>query len=342
MEHPSLSTPPSGSIRFNTDSSKLEIYNGDKWWEVDSTVGSNSPRWVTGGGYQPGVSNVIQYVQIPTTSNTVDFGDLTGNKIGTGTCASAIRGLWAGTGEAPSSTDVIEYIIVAEQGNAVDFGDLSAARGYATGCGDKTRGLFIGGATTPQYNKTNEIQYVTYDTKGNATDFGDYSASVYNANACSSPTRGIIAGGTAPASNNIDYVTIQSTGNSVDFGDLITAYLMGGPGTSNATRGMFGGGNYAASPTITAMVQYVHFSTLGNCADFGDLTVARDSMTAGSSATRAIWGGGRTGPPAAEALQNVMDYIEIPSLGNALDFGDLIAPTRYNMGFSNTNGGVQG
>ena len=34
-----------GSIRFNTDSSKLEIYNGEQWWEIDST----SPELQTGG-----------------------------------------------------------------------------------------------------------------------------------------------------------------------------------------------------------------------------------------------------------------------------------------------------
>ncbi len=38
-------TATSGSIRFNTDSSKMEIYNGDKWWEIDST----SPEEQTGG-----------------------------------------------------------------------------------------------------------------------------------------------------------------------------------------------------------------------------------------------------------------------------------------------------
>ena len=75
MEYSSISTPPSGSIRFNTDSRKMEIYNGDKWWEIDSTTGTDAPRWVTGGGYQPGVSNIIQYAQINTTANTVDFGD---------------------------------------------------------------------------------------------------------------------------------------------------------------------------------------------------------------------------------------------------------------------------
>ena len=44
-EHPSLETATSGSIRFNTDSSKLEIYNGEAWWEIDAT----SPELQTGG-----------------------------------------------------------------------------------------------------------------------------------------------------------------------------------------------------------------------------------------------------------------------------------------------------
>ena len=44
-EHPSLDTAPAGSIRFNTDSSKLELYNGEAWWEIDAT----SPFQNTGG-----------------------------------------------------------------------------------------------------------------------------------------------------------------------------------------------------------------------------------------------------------------------------------------------------
>ena len=337
-----LQPTPVGAFRFNTDSSKLEYYDGNQWVNISSIPGTNAPRWVTGGGYQPAVSNVIQYVQIPTTGNTVDFGDLTANKIGAGACASATRGLFAGTGEAPADTDVIEYITITTTGDAVDFGNLPSAMGYTVGTGDKTRGLFIGGADTPSYSANNEIKYVTYSSTGDTTDFGDYGLSTYNLNACSSPTRGIMAGGSSN-DNRIEYVTIQSTGNGVDFGDTIAGVrLAGAPGTGNATRGMFGGGNHGSSPTITAMIQYFQFSTLGNCADFGDLTVARNSGSAGSSATRAIWGGGRTGPPAAEALKDTMDYIEIPTLGNAVDFGNLIAATRYNSGFSNTNGGVQG
>ena len=44
IENPSLETATSGSIRFNTDSSKLEIYNGNQWWEIEAT----SPEFHTG------------------------------------------------------------------------------------------------------------------------------------------------------------------------------------------------------------------------------------------------------------------------------------------------------
>ena len=44
-EYQVIGNATSGSIRFNTDSSKLEIYNGEAWWEIDST----SPEQQTGG-----------------------------------------------------------------------------------------------------------------------------------------------------------------------------------------------------------------------------------------------------------------------------------------------------
>ena len=44
-EQSALETATSGSIRFNTDSSKLELYRGNEWVEIDST----SPDEQTGG-----------------------------------------------------------------------------------------------------------------------------------------------------------------------------------------------------------------------------------------------------------------------------------------------------
>jgi len=88
---------PAGSIRFNTDSSKMEIYNGDKWWEIDSTspaeqTGGTRGLWA--GGYAPGKINEIQYVNVDTTGNAVDFGDLTtGGHLSGGGCSNGHGGL---------------------------------------------------------------------------------------------------------------------------------------------------------------------------------------------------------------------------------------------------------
>ena len=50
----------SGSIRFNTDSSKLEIYDGNAWFEIDST----SPELLTGG--TRGLVAIYTYTQFHT------------------------------------------------------------------------------------------------------------------------------------------------------------------------------------------------------------------------------------------------------------------------------------
>ena len=85
-------TTAQGSIRFNTDSQKLEFYAQDQWWEmvIDTpalAVSSNSEagaRGVFGGGGLP-YSNVIDYINISSTGNALDFGDLiNGSRSNTG------------------------------------------------------------------------------------------------------------------------------------------------------------------------------------------------------------------------------------------------------------------
>ena len=73
MEYSSLGTPPAGSIRFNTDSAKMEIYNGEKWWEIDGRQASVRGLISNVGGE---FANGISYVELATTGNAVDFGDL--------------------------------------------------------------------------------------------------------------------------------------------------------------------------------------------------------------------------------------------------------------------------
>ena len=86
---------PPGSIRFNTDSSHLEYWNGLVWLEFEASnveLGHNNTatdifaagdsaglgtRALFGGGYAPGDVNTIDYISISTFGNAIDFGDLT-------------------------------------------------------------------------------------------------------------------------------------------------------------------------------------------------------------------------------------------------------------------------
>jgi hypothetical protein len=67
-----------GALRFNTDSQKLELYDGNQWTEIVAT----SPDSQTGGarGFAFGcVAPTFNYyyynISISTTGNAIDFGD---------------------------------------------------------------------------------------------------------------------------------------------------------------------------------------------------------------------------------------------------------------------------
>ena len=115
-------------------------------------------------------------------------------------------------------------------------------------------------------------------------------------------------------------MTIASTGtNAVDFGDLIQKGMDGaGYTVSSPTRGVFAGGDTPGAKVN--LMQYVTISTLGNAADFGDLTQLRGSVAGASNATTGIVGGG-----ASPTYFSSMDKFILASLGNAVVDGDLLA-----------------
>jgi hypothetical protein len=186
--------------------------------DIVGVAGCNSStRGVFGGGNTSSATiNVIQYVTIASTGNSIDFGDLTIATYNNSSCSSSTRGIFGGG----NSTNVIGYITIASVGNAVDFGDLTTANEYLSSCSNSTRGLFAGGSSFG-----NRIDYITIATTGNALDFGDMSTvRDYGPGACSNATRGLFAGGyTSVNLNSIVYVTIATTGNSTSFGDMTLA-----------------------------------------------------------------------------------------------------------------------
>ena len=86
------------------------------------------------------------------------------------------------------------------------------------------------------------------------------------------------------------------------------------------SRSAAGGGS---TPSNVNNIDYITIGTLGNAADFGDLTVARKPLAGSSSNTRAVFGGGNNPDPT-----NVIDYVTISTVGNATDFGDLTVARR--------------
>ena len=356
QENAPLSVTP-GAIRFNTDSMKLEYYRGGPvGFGTTTTTGewvnltTDSPDIQTGGtrGLISGGTtsstdtNQIQYVNLDTTGNAIDFGDLLSDRLGGGSLASRTRGIYAGGVQNPgdgNDTDQIQFVTIASTGNATDFGNLIGVLGYINGggSGNSTRGLFAGGATTPTYTDTDLIQYITIASTGDAVDFGDLSAAARVTNCGSSSTRSIIAGGVGH--NAIDFVTISTLGNSADFGDLFNTSLWNTGMCSNSIRGVFGPNRANADGTLDGTMSYITIATLGNAIEFGESTSTRDANGAMASPTRGVWAGGR-GPAPSETYQDVIDYVQIMSLGDAVDFGNLLAARRWGTGCSNGHGGL--
>jgi len=275
--------------------------------------------------------NTIQYIDISTTGNTTDFGDLTESKeVWDGVAGNATRSISFG-GNANGATNVIEYVNPTSAGNGTDFGDMPVndTNVALAALANNTRAVY-------QRKEGVTVEYVTIASTGNPSDFGD--ATVYRrlgAAGFASTTRGCIAGG-MPASgstlvNVIDYITIGSTGNSTDFGDLTVARY-GPTGCSNATRGLILGGETGSG--FSDVIDYVTIASTGNATDFGDLLAGVQSGTACASTTRAVKGGGSI----SGGTQDVMQYVTIASTGDATDFGDLAANT-YRLGATSVGHG---
>ena len=344
-ELPSYDQAPAGAIRFNTDSNKLEVYIGGpvgygtlpngQWMQVDNWSPENQTggtRAVLYGGASPGRDNVIQYNNVDSTGNSIDFGDTAaGNVFTSGGVGSRTRGVY--NASEPSYT-ALDFITFASTGNATSFGTITPSLG-GIGLSDSTRGIFSLGNNIG-------IEYITIAATGNAVDFGDDSAVLIGRASGSSSTRGILAGGYGPSpfpqSDVIDHLTISTLGNVADFGDLTFAHS-NADGASNSTRMLIAGGYIFPSPTVYYnTIEYVTISTLGNSVDFGDLTVARAQIGGAASPTRGIFMGGNIA--ASPNTVTTIDYVQIPSLGDAIDFGDLLQNRRNGAAASNGHGGL--
>ena len=137
MEKPSLDTAKAGAMRFNTDSSQMEIYDGNQWTGILAT----SPNQQTGGtrGLIMGGIKLnptartadVEFINIDSTGDGIDFGDLVQSASqggGLGIRTRAVAG--GGTPSSPGGTNNIDFHEFASTGNFNEFGDF-ATTGFA-------------------------------------------------------------------------------------------------------------------------------------------------------------------------------------------------------------------
>ena len=303
------------------------------------------------GGYTPTIVNTIDTVEIATTGNATDFGDLPTVTTDTGGFASATRGFTAG-GFTPTYLNNIDFVIFSSGGGGNEFGDMPERTWGINCCANSTRGILMGGRAHTDDNPYNggymdRILFVEMATGGqDASLFGDLlrpqeigltsgQTGTLTGATYASTTRGIVAGGGTPRTKVIQFITIATKGNAQNFGEL-SQEASRVTGFSSPTRGLSAGGfNNTPSATKSNVIEFVTIATLGNATDFGDLTEARYTPGSGSSKTRGVIGGGNTQP----AKTNVIDFVTIASAGNASDFGDLTS-ARMNVGSSDAHGGL--
>ncbi len=328
---------PTGAIRYNTDSNKMECFDGTKWWEVSVSSpdlnGGARGIWAS-GNYHPAGTNIIDYVTISTAGNAVEFGDTSNKWKYNPGCASRTRGISAGgisPSGAPAYTNVMEYITIASTGDATNFGDLlSDNKTYPAAFSSQTRGIWGNGGAGG--SKVNTIGHVTIATLGDCVDFGDTTHARSNCSGLSSTTRGIFAGGYTPTNvNTIDYVTIATQGNASEFGDTTTKSQMSS-GSGSSTRGLMWGN--VSSPYKT--IDYITFASTGNAVEFGQSNSVTGYANSCSSSIRSVAGGGQS-----PTSTNCIDYVTIATQGNAVDFGDLNTDEHKSCGcYSNGHGGL--
>ena len=103
---------------------------------------SNSTRGIIHGGRDINQNHmqVIQYVTIATTGNSLDFGDVAANASQQMGGSSPTRGVVA-AGASPSATNAMEFVNIMSLGNATDFGDCTARDEVLGACSNGHGGL---------------------------------------------------------------------------------------------------------------------------------------------------------------------------------------------------------
>ena len=156
----------------------------------------------------------------------------------------------------------------------------------------------------------------------------------YTVDVQNSAGRGITAGSYPGEVEHIEFINISTKGNSLSFGDMTEHQGLFDAASSSTRMVTSGGYNSSFGGGAVMDIQYVTIASAGNTIDFGDQTQGTYGTGASSSSTRALIMGGNRMPTNAPFNDgndgnNTICTIEIATIGNAIDFGDLSERRAY-------------
>ena len=177
---------------------------------------------------------------------------------------------------------------------------------------------------------------------GESPNLGDHTAGTGESRV-GTGVRGVFTGNrnnpTYTSSSKSEYISLSTLGNAVDFGTLTQTVALHGS-FSSSTRGVFFGGyNHPVAGARTSRIAGFTYSSTGSHADFtSTVSTACQSCQGLSNQTRGLCIIGNPFP--AAGFSDTIDYVTIASVGNAQDFGNLIAPRASGVTFGSSVRGV--
>lgn len=353
-------SPQTGYVRYNTDTSSIEFYNGTKWLRLQAVEFNSLALGVASatvsGNDATLLTNVIENAErlVFDTSGDEEFGLPSGTEAQRPTASNGYMryntdenvievyqaGEWVQldtsgyysfqgssfgyiSGGADSSTNSIEKYSFTSDGNATDVGDLTSTRAYGGGNSSISHGYTTGGSGS------NVIDKFNFSVDGNATDVGDLLSSGGGNGGNSSESFGYQTG--VVSSNVIEKFSFSTDQNSTDVGDLTVA--RGDAAGQSSTTDGYNSGGYTGSPVNN--IDKFSFASDGNATDVGDMSLSRFSNAGCSSLTHGYNAGGYDGG----SNRNEIDKFSFSSGGNATDVGDLTVSRNYPTGTSSTTHG---
>ena len=106
-----------GAIRFNTDSSQMEMWDGNQWTGILSTsseLETGADTGIIGAvGADGSYVNRVEKVNMSTTGNAIDYADLNYSTAQNGVHGSRTHAVFAGGYDNPTRQSNTDYVTIA-------------------------------------------------------------------------------------------------------------------------------------------------------------------------------------------------------------------------------------